>query len=672
MSMIQVEKRDKSFVEFDVQKIASAIKKAFHSLNMDMDPSIIDLLVLKVTADFQPKLKENVISVEDIQDSVEKVLSETGYHQVSKAYILYRKQRENVRDISNTVMDYKNIVDGYLSQSQTKSADSNLSIYSVGGLILSNSGAITQNYWLHEVYDEQIAKAHNEGNLYIHDLDMLTGDSAGWSIRQFLLEGLGPVNENISSRPAKHLFALVNQLVNFLGIMQNEWAGAQSFVSFDTYLAPFVKADGLSWVDVHRCMETFIYGVNIPSRWGTRAPFSNICFDWVVPEFLADELCIVGGQFMDFTYGECQAEMRMIQRAFFEIMLDGDPSGHGFAFPIPTVFISEDFDFSMDENNALLFEVAMKYGTPIFAKRRSEDTWNLKKLQNQTAGLFAYKENMGSIGTVTINMPRIAYLSKDKQDFFVRLDDQMDIAARSLHVKRQVLSKFLESGLYPYTKYYIKSFDHHFSTIGLLGMNEAGLNASWLQADLMVPKTQAFCLEVLEHMQSRLIVYQTMYQEPFNLEATPAENVTLRFAKKDQELYSKMPCFTYYTNSCTLPVNATEDIFEALDIEEKFQSLYTGGTLFDVYLDRCLFDVSGIRNLVKVIVSQYNIPYFSLSPIYSVCEDHGYISGKHDTCPDCKKPCEVWSRVSGYYRPIQYYNEAKRKEFEQRKEYKLG
>jgi len=682
--MFQVEKRDGKLVSFDINKIKTAIKKAFSSLKLDTDDSIIDLLALRVTSDFQDKIKNHAIQVEEIQDSVEKILSETGYYQVAKAYILYRKQRENVRDISNTVKDYKNIVDSYLSQSTAKKKEGSLELYSVGGLILSNSGAITQNYWLNEVYDEQISQAHLNGDIYIHDLDMLTADRAGWSLHQFLLEGLGGVKENVTSRPAKHLFALANQLVNFLGIMQNEWAGAQSLTGFDTYLAPFIKVDGLSENEVHKCIETFIYGVNIPSRWGTQSPFSNIGFDWIVPEELKDTPCIVGGQPQDFTYKDCQKEMCMIQRVFLDILIHGDQTGRGFKFPIPTISITKDFDFENGENNDLLFELAAKYGTPYFANciatnrrpidlRESFDNeFKEDILINKSGGLFAYGENTGNIGTVTINMPRIAYLSENKEDFFQKLDYLMDLSARSLHVKRQVLDKFLNGGLYPYTKRYIQTFDHHFSTIGLIGMNEAGINAKWLQASLLKKETQDFCEEVLLHMKKRLLEYQHEYHELFNLEATPAEHVTYRFQKKDHMLYPDIQADQYYTNSAILPVDAKIDVFEALEIEERFQSLYTGGTVFDVYLNKRIFDSKAIKNLIKLICTKYKVPYFTLSPAYSICKEHGYINGKQSTCPVCGKKSEVWARVSGYYRPVDRWNDAKKQEFEKRNDYNIG
>lgn len=668
---MKVQKRDGQLVDFDIKKIALAIQKAFNSLKMDTDSSVIELLALKVTSDFQSKIHGESIHVEDIQDSVEKVLSESGYYKVAKAYILYRKQRENVRQITNTANEYTNIVNSYL-KSTNNDRNQTLEYFSVGGLILSNSGAITQNYWLKEVYDEQISQAHENGDIYLHDLDMLTGDSAGWSLPQFLLKGLGGVKENINSRPAKHLFSLVNQLVNFFGIMQNEWAGAQTLSGFDTYLAPFIKVDVLDQEAINRCIETFIYGVNIPSRWGTSTPFTNIVFDWNVPADLKDKPCIVGGEYQDFVYGDCQKEMEMIQEAYLKVMLESDGTGRGFQFPIPTVFINSDFDF---EKNDLLFKLASKYGTPYFANHvslgqlRNENMQDYSVLYNRTGGLFAYGENTGSIGTVTINMPRIAYLSKDEDDFFHRLEYLMNVSARSLHVKRQVLDKFLKAGLYPYTAQYISNFDSHFSTIGLIGMNEVGLNASWLKASLLEEKTQDFCIQVLNYMKEKLISYQKEYHEYFNLVATPAENVTHRYAKKDKELYPEIVVNSYYTNSATLPVNATEDVFEALDIESKFQSLYTGGTVFDVYLEKCLYDWKATKNLVKSICENYDIPYFTISPTYSVCPEHGYIAGKVTECPHCQKKTKIFARVSGYYHGFDGWNEAKKQEFEQRKEY---
>ena len=484
--MYQVIKRDGAVAEFDIKKIAVAITKAFEAKEKQYHPSIIDMLALKVTADFEPKIKDGKIAVEDIQDSVESVLIQAGYSDVAKAYILYRRQREKIRNMKSTMLDYKSLVDSYVKATDWRVKENSTVTYSVGGLILSNSGAITANYWLSEIYDDEIAKAHRDADIHIHDLSMLTGYCAGWSLKQLIQEGLGGIPGKITSAPASHLATLCNQMVNFLGIMQNEWAGAQAFSSFDTYLAPFVKKDNLSYEQVKKCIESFIYGVNTPSRWGTQAPFSNITLDWVVPKDLAELPAIVGGKDQDFKYKDCQKEMDMVNKAFIEVMIEGDANGRGFQYPIPTYSITRDFDWSDTENNRLLFEMTSKYGTPYFSNYINSDMepsdirsmccrlrLDLRELRKKSGGYFGSGESTGSVGVVTINMPRIAYLSKDEDDFFRRLDRLMDISARSLKTKRTVITKLLDEGLYPYTKRYLGTFANHFSTIGLVGMNEA-------------------------------------------------------------------------------------------------------------------------------------------------------------------------------------------------------
>ena len=532
--MYKVVKRDGAVAEFDIAKISAAISKAFDALNKQTHPTVIDLLALKVTSDFESKIKDGLIAVEDIQDSVESVLSQAGYADVAKAYILYRKQREKVRNMKSTILDYKELVDSYVKVSDWRVKENSTVTYSVGGLILSNSGAITANYWLSEVYDEEIANAHRNGDIHLHDLSMLTGYCAGWSLKQLIQEGLGGVPGKITSSPASHLATLCNQMVNFLGIMQNEWAGAQAFSSFDTYLAPFVKADNLSYREVKKCIESFIFGVNTPSRWGTQAPFSNITLDWTVPNDLAELNAIVGGKEMPFKYKDCKKEMDMVNKAFIETMIEGDANGRGFQYPIPTYSITRDFDWSDTENNRLLFEMTAKYGTPYFSNYINSDMepsdirsmccrlrLDLRELRKKSGGFFGSGESTGSIGVVTINMPRIAYLAEDEADFYRRLDKLMDISARSLSVKRTVITKLLNEGLYPYTRRYLGTFENHFSTIGLIGMNEVGLNAKWLRADMTHEKTQQFTKEVLDHMRERLSDYQEEYGDLYNLEATP-------------------------------------------------------------------------------------------------------------------------------------------------------
>ena len=626
--MYQVVKRDNSIVAFNLQKITAAIKKAFDACKREYTDDIIDLLGLRVTADFEPKIKDHLIQVEDIQDSVESILSQSGYADVAKAYILYRKQHENVRNVSSTILDYKTLVNSYVNVEDWRVKENSTVTYSVGGLILSNSGAITANYWLSEIYDKEVADAHRNGDIHLHDLSMLTGYCAGWSLKQLIQEGLGGIPGKITSAPAKHLATLCNQMVNFLGIMQNEWAGAQAFSSFDTYLAPFVKADNLTYDQTKKCIESFIYGVNTPSRWGTQAPFSNITLDWTVPNDLKDLPAIVGGKEMDFTYGDCKREMDMVNKAFIEVMIEGDAQGRGFQYPIPTYSITKEFDWSDTENNRLLFEMTAKYGTPYFSNYINSDMQpsdvrsmccrlrlDLRELRKKSGGFFGSGESTGSVGVVTINLPRIAYLAKDEADFYARLDHLMDVAARSLKTKRTVITNLLDAGLYPYTKRYLGSFDNHFSTIGLIGMNEVGLNANWLRADLTHAETQKFAKEVLNHMRDRLSDYQEEYGDLYNLEATPAESTTYRFAKHDRERYpdiitaAKEGDTPYYTNSSHLPVGYTEDIFSALDIQDELQTLYTSGTVFHAFLGEKLPDWKAAANLVRKIAWTYELPY---------------------------------------------------------------
>ena len=689
--MYRVVKRDDKIVDFDISKIKGAMLLAFEAQNKPCHPDILDLLALKVTADFAPKVKDDLIAVEDIQDSVEAVLIQAGYADVAKAYILYRRQREKLRNVRSTMLDYRDTVDKYLNVTDWRVKENSTVTYSVGGLILSNSGAITANYWLSEVYDDEVAKAHRNCDFHLHDLSMLTGYCAGWSLRQLIEEGLSGVPGKITSSPAKHLSTLCNQMVNFLGIMQNEWAGAQAFSSFDTYLAPFVRTDNLTYNQVKKCIESFVYGVNTPSRWGTQAPFSNITLDWEVPNDLKDRPAIVGGKEMDFTYGDCKKEMDMINKAFIEIMIDGDADGRGFQYPIPTYSITKDFDWSPTENNRLLFEMTSKYGTPYFSNYVNSDMepsdirsmccrlrLDLRELRKKSGGFFGSGESTGSVGVVTLNMPRLAFTSKDKAEFYGKLDHLMDVAARSLHTKRKVISRLLDEGLYPYTKRYLGSFDNHFSTIGLVGMNEACLNANWIRRDLSDPAAQEFTKEVLNHMRDRLSDYQEMYKgELFNLEATPAESTTYRFAKYDAKNYPGIitaaePGGTpYYTNSSHLPVNYTDDIFSALDIQDELQTLYTSGTVFHAFLGEKLPNWESAAELVRKIADNYKLPYYTLSPTYSVCSEHGYIAGEHSTCHICGKKAEVYSRITGYYRPVQNWNDGKTQEFKERKVYSM-
>ena len=688
--MISVLKRDGEVAEFSLNKITEAIKKAFKATKKDFNNEILELLSLRVTADFQEKMRDGQVTVEQIQDSVEHVLEQTGYTDVAKAYILYRKQREKIRNMKNTILDYKDVVNSYVKVEDWRVKENSTVTYSVGGLILSNSGAVTANYWLSEIYDQEIADAHRNADIHIHDLSMLTGYCAGWSLKQLLMEGLGGIPGKITSSPAKHLSVLCNQMVNFLGIMQNEWAGAQAFSSFDTYLAPFVKIDNLTYPEVKKCIESFIYGVNTPSRWGTQAPFSNITLDWTVPGDMAELPAIVGGKEADFKYKDCKTEMDMINKAFIETMIEGDANGRGFQYPIPTYSITKDFDWSDTENNRLLFEMTSKYGTPYFSNYINSDMepsdvrsmccrlrLDLRELRRKTGGFFGSGESTGSVGVVTINMPRIAYLAKDEADFYSRLDHMMDVSARSLKTKREVITKLLNQGLYPYTRRYLGTFENHFSTIGLIGMNEVGLNARWLGEDMTSVQTQEFTKSVLNHLRERLSDYQEKYGDLYNLEATPAESTTSRLAKHDRKRYPDIKTAgaegdtPYYTNSSHLPVDYTADIFDALDIQDELQTLYTSGTVFHAFLGEKLPDWAAAARLVHTIAENYKLPYYTLSPTYSICAEHGYLIGEHSVCPICGKRAEIYSRITGYYRPVQNWNEGKTQEYKNRTTYDI-
>ncbi len=690
--MYNVVKRDGKLVAFDLSKISTAIFQAFEACQKQFNQDIIDFLALKVTAQFEPKIEDGKIDVEHIQDAVESVLIKAGYDDVAKAYIIYRRQREKIRNLNATMVDYKAIVDNYLNINDWRVKENSTVTYSVGGLILSNSGAVTANYWLSEIYDDEIGNAHRNADIHIHDLSMLTGYCAGWSLKQLIQEGLGGVPGKITSAPAKHLASLCNQMVNFLGIMQNEWAGAQAFSSFDTYLAPFVKVDNLSYSQVKKAIESFIYGVNTPSRWGTQSPFTNITLDWVVPNDLAELNCIIGGKEVDFKYKDCQKEMDMVNKAFLEIMIEGDANGRGFQYPIPTYSITRNFDWAETENNKLLFDMTSKYGTPYFSNYINSDMepsdvrsmccrlrLDLRELRKKSGGFFGSGESTGSVGVVTINIPRIAYLSANEAEFYERLDRMMDISARSLKVKRTVITKLLDAGLYPYTKRYLGTFNNHFSTIGLVGMNEACLNAKWLKKDLTNKEAQAFTKDVLNHMRERLSDYQVEYGDLYNLEATPAESTAFRLAKHDLKHYPDIITAgrekgqtPYYTNSSHLPVGYTEDIFTALDVQDELQTLYTSGTVFHAFLGEKLPDWKAAATLVRKIAENYKLPYYTLSPTYSVCKNHGYIAGEVYTCPECGEKTEVYSRITGYYRPVQNWNDGKTQEYKDRKVYDIA
>jgi len=681
----RVVKRDGSIEVYDRSRITDAIAKAIRAVRGTEDPELAESLSQKVEEKLQGFLSErhpnSVPAIEEIQDIVETVLIESRDAAVAKAYILYRARHESIRDTRKLVLDINETMDGYLSRSDWRVNENANVNFSLGGLILHNSGTITANYWLKNIYTQEIAEAHRSAAFHIHDLSMFSGYCAGWSLRQLIQEGLGGVPDKISSKPARHLSTLVQQIVNFLGIMQNEWAGAQAFSSFDTYLAPFVKKDGLSFDEVTQNIQTFIFGVNTPSRWGSQAPFTNITLDWTVPPDLAERKAVVGGVEQDFTYGDCQSEMNMINKAFIELMLAGDAEGRGFQYPIPTYNLTEDFDWD-SENGKLLFEMTAKYGTPYFQNFINSDLnpgdvrsmccrlqLDKRELRKRGGGLFGSDEFTGSLGVVTINLPRIGYLSDSRVDFFRRLTNLMDLAAQSLVIKRKVIERLMEGGLFPYTRRYLGHLNNHFSTIGICGMNECALN--FLGKDISTGEGADFAEEVLEYMRRHLSDLQEDTGDLFNLEATPAESTSYRLAKHDRETYPDIVTSgdsePFYTNSTQLPVDHTSDVFEALDHQDRLQTKYTGGTVFHAFLGEAVSDWEACRKLVKAIANTYHLPYFTISPTFSVCPNHGYLAGEHFTCPHCGAEAEVYSRIVGYYRSVRNWNRGKQEEFGIRK-----
>lgn len=678
-------RRDGGLVPYDRERILSAVARAIEATGRGEEGSLAEGLTLaveeKLRSGFAARHPNSAPAVEEIQDIVETTLIEAGEAAVAKAYILYRARHEAIRDAKKLLLDIDLTMDGYLSQSDWRVNENANVNYSLGGLILHNSGTITANYWLKNVYPAEIAEAHRNADFHIHDLSMFSGYCAGWSLRELIIKGLGGVAGKISSKPARHLSTLVQQMVNFLGVMQNEWAGAQAFSSFDTYLAPFVKIEKLEEEQVRQSIQSFLFGVNTPSRWGSQAPFTNITLDWTVPRDLAERKAIVGGEEQEFTYGDCQKEMDLINKVFIELMLKGDAEGRGFQYPIPTYNITEEFQWD-GENARLLFEMTGKYGTPYFQNFISSDLdpgdvrsmccrlqLDKRELRKRGGGLFGSDELTGSIGVVTINLPRIGYLSAGKQEFFRRLDHLMELAAESLIIKRKVIAQLYDTGLFPYTREYLSGLSNHFSTIGICGMNEALLN--FLGEDITGQEGRSFALEILSHMREKLADFQERTGDLFNLEATPAESTSYRLALHDRNHYPDIITSgedePFYTNSSQLPVNFTSDIFDALDHQEALQSLYTGGTVFHGFVGEAIDDWKSCRALVRAMAEGYRIPYYTISPTYSVCPDHGYLSGEHFTCPRCGKVAEVYTRIVGYYRSVANWNKGKREEYGKRK-----
>jgi len=676
-----IRKRDGKLVPYDNYKIANAIYKAAEAVggrDFGLALTLAKHVEETIANRFHPK---SIPAVEEIQDIVEKVLIEQGHARVAKAFILYREEHRRIRSTEDMLLDIVSTMDGYLRQEDWRVHENSNVNYSLGGLILHNSGAITANYWLENIYNHEISQAHRNGDFHLHDLSMFSGYCAGWSLRQLISEGLGGVPGKITSSAPRHLSTLVQQMVNFLGILQNEWAGAQAFSSFDTYLAPFVRIDNLSYKEVKQHIQSFVFGVNTPSRWGSQAPFTNITLDWVVPDDLRDQPAIVGGVPLNETYGDFQAEMDIINKAFLEVLIEGDADGRGFSYPIPTYNITSNFNWE-SENAKLLFKMTGKYGTPYFqnfinSSLNPGDVRSMccrlqldkRELRNRGGGLFGADEFTGSIGVVTINLPRIGYRSSTIEEYYRHLDHYMDLARDSLEVKRLVISRLMDQGLFPYTQRYLRHWNNHFSTIGLIGMNESMLN--FIGKDMTHPEARRFAREILLHMRERLVRYQEETGHLFNLEATPGEGTSYRLAKKDSEKFPRMIIpggdNPFYTNSTQLPVNATDDLFEALDMQNDIQRQYTGGTVFHAFIGEAIDDVDACRDLVRKIAENFQIPYFTLSPTFSICKRHGYIKGEHFSCPSCSEETEVYSRIVGYYRPVQHWNNGKKSEFNHRK-----
>ena len=658
-----VVKRSGEIADYDRSKIEAAVNKAIEAVTKSPDDEkaskITDLVEEKLRVKLAGNRAHSIPAIEEIQDIVETVLIENKEVEIAKAYILYRASREAVRDAKNLMVDINKTMDGYLGQSDWRVNENANVNFSLGGLILHNSGTITANYWLNNIYSKEVAEAHKTCAFHIHDLSMFSGYCAGWSLRQLIAEGLGGVPDKITSTPATHLSTLVNQMVNFLGILQNEWAGAQAFSSFDTYLAPFVKKDNLTEKEVRQCIQSFLYGVNTPSRWGSQAPFTNVTLDLNCPEDLKGKKAVVGGKEQDFTYGDCQKEMDLINKTFIQLLIEGDAAGRGFAYPIPTYNITRDFDWD-SEIAQLLFQMTAQYGTPNFQNFVNSDLnpndvrsmccrlqLDKRELRRRGGGLFGADEFTGSIGVVTINLPQIGYLAKNEKEFFSRLDYLMDLAKESLLAKRKVIQKLYDSGLFPYTRRYLKTLVNHFSTIGLCGMNECCLN--FLGKDIADPQGKEFAEKVLIHMRDRLADYQEQTGDLFNLEATPAESTSYRLARHDKEQYPDIITSgknePFYTNSSQLPVDYTPDVFEALDHQEALQTKYTGGTMFHVFMGEQVKDWQSCRDLVRAIACKYRIPFFTISPTYSICRVHGYLSGEQFECPKCKAEREAELRL---------------------------
>ncbi len=686
-SMPEVVKRTGEHVPFEKERIANALQRAADATQELAAPEV--RRITETIVMFVNKLGKTrpEVTVEEIQDIVEFSLMTSGYFKTARSYIVYREHHTKLRDLSKIVVDVDHTIGEYVNQSDWRVNENANQGYSLGGMILNTSGKITANYWLNFVYPKEVREAHTEGDFHLHDLGMFSGYCAGWSLRQLLEEGFNGVPGKVESAPPKHFETALGQMVNFLGTLQNEWAGAQAFSSFDTMLAPYVKQDKLTYEQIFQGIQQFVFNLNVPSRWGMQTPFTNITLDWMCPDDLKEKHPIIAGKDMPFTYAECQNEMDLVNKAFIEVMTNGDSKGRVFTFPIPTYNVTKDFRWDT-ENAKLLFEMTAKYGIPYFqnfinSSLNPSDVrsmccrlqLDLRVLRARGGGLFGSGEMTGSIGVVTINMPRIGYLSKTKEAFLSRLGKLMDIAKESLEIKRKVVQNNIDRGLLPYTKRYLPSLRNHFSTIGLNGVNEACLNL--MGQSLATEEGTAFAKEILDFMNARLLAYQEETGNLYNLEATPAEGVTYRFAKEDQTRYPGIiqagsQSEPYYTNSTHLPVSHTDDPLSALDHQDSLQTKYTGGTVLHLFLGERVQDWKTCASFVKKVAYGYHLPYFTLTPTFSICPKHGYLNGEIKNCPTCQTECEVWSRIVGYFRPVDQWNKGKKGEYKERTEYALG
>ncbi len=685
-AVLMVIKRNGDHVEFDKERVFTAILKAADATG-EFGAAEARKIAETTCRYIQKSGNEHrEVTVEHIQDIVEFALMSSNYYITARAFIVYREKRAQARAIQGVAIEVDKTIGEYLNQSDWRVQANANQGYSLGGMILNTAGKLVANYWLNSIYSKAVKSAHMEGDFHIHDLDMFSGYCAGWSLRQLLEEGFNGVPGKVESSPPKHLETAVAQMVNFLGTLQNEWAGAQAFSSFDTYLAPFLKKDNLDYAQVKQGVQQFVFNLNVPSRWGTQTPFTNITLDWVCPEDMRDRHPIIGGVTQPFTYGECQKEMDVLNRAFIDVMSSGDAKGRIFTFPIPTYNITKDFDWE-NENAQALFEMTAKYGIPYFqnfinSALNPSDVRSmccrlqidLRQLRVRGGGLFGSAEMTGSVGVVTINLPRIGYLSKSKREFFERLERLMNLAKESLELKRKVVTDNIERGLLPFTKRFLHDLHNHFATIGLNGMNEACLN--FMQKDITTPEGKAFAMEVLEFMKNKLADFQEETGNFYNLEATPAEGTTYRFAKEDQVrlpgiIQSGKPESPYYTNSTHLPVNYTQHPLEALDHQNELQAKYTGGTVLHLFLGERIKDWKACRSFVKKVAENYTLPYFTITPTFSICPTHGYLDGEVPKCPTCNIACEVWSRIVGYFRPVDQWNKGKKNEYRDRTPYTL-